>query len=126
MIIRRSAARQIDIPDCHGGKGTVACAEYLGDYAKSAPGVKFVHDDILPPGVSIGEHRHSGDEEVYVILEGRGTMTVDGIAMDVSGGDVCLTRSGHSHSLHNSGTEPLRLLVVGTNVGTGHEAAARG
>lgn len=122
MIIRRSAARQIDIPDCHGGKGTVACAEYLGDYAKSVPGVKFVHDDILPPGVSIGEHRHSGDEEVYVILAGKGTMTVDGIATDVSGGDVCITRSGHSHSLTNSGPEPLRLLVVGTNLGTGHRS----
>jgi uncharacterized cupin superfamily protein len=116
MIIRRSQARLVPIPDCHGGLGTVACAEYLGDYGKKGPGITFIHDDLLPPGASIGEHRHEFDEEVYVILEGTGAMTVDGARHEVSGGDICLTRSGHSHSLVNTGKVPLRLVVVGVNL----------
>lgn len=119
MIIHRSTARQREIPDCHGGRGTVACTEYLEEHDSTALGITLVHDDILPPGAAIGEHLHSGDEEVYIILEGTGSMTVDGVRQVVTAGDVCVTRSGHSHSLINLGEKPLRLLVVGARVGTG-------
>lgn len=124
MIIHRSTARQREIPDCHGGMGSVVCTEYLEENESTAPGITLVHDDILPPGVSIGEHLHSDDEEVYVILEGTGSMTVDGVRQVVTAGDVCVTRAGHSHSLINSGQQPLRLLVVGARVGTGYPPGA--
>ena len=36
--------------------------------------LRFVHDDVLKPGVSIGTHTHSEDEEYYYIISGSGMM----------------------------------------------------
>ncbi|HAU37411.1 MAG TPA: cupin domain-containing protein, partial [Phycisphaerales bacterium] len=74
----------------------------LADYRKAGCGIKFIHDDLVEPGATIGEHEHRGDEEIYIIVSGHGTMRIDGQEHRVSAGDVCLTRSGHTHSLENS------------------------
>lgn len=66
----------------------------------------------LEPGVSIGEHRHEGSEEVYLILEGRAQVTDDGVAAELGPGDALLTRDGHTHSLINPGPGPLSFLAV--------------
>lgn len=111
----KTAAAQMNVSEahaCHGGTGSLVCREVHGDYARTDAGIKFVHDDVLPPGASIGEHRHDGDEEFYYILEGSGEMTLDDETVAVQAGDFCFTRSGHRHSLRNTGTLPLRLLVV--------------
>lgn len=117
MIIPRHAARVIDLVSCHGGAGTLCCTEYLGDYDRASAGFAFIHDNILPPGAGVGLHTHTGDEEIYFFLEGCGTMTVNGTTVDVGPGDCCLTRSGESHSLLNTGGTPIHFLVVGTNLG---------
>lgn len=101
--------------NCHDGTGELHCVERFADYKRKTPGIKFVHEDLLPPGASIGEHAHRGDEEIYLILEGNGQMTLDGETVEVGPGDLCLTRSGHSHSLRNTGNTPLRLVVVCAN-----------
>ena len=75
-------------------------------------GIQFVHDDILPPGTTIGEHSHIGNEEIYFIVDGEGTLILDGVQHSVSSGDISLCRSGHSHGLINSGKTDMRLLVV--------------
>ncbi|MCC6396947.1 MAG: cupin domain-containing protein [Bacteroidetes bacterium] len=119
MILHKHAARFVGIPSCHGGTGTLQCTEYLGDYDRPSSGFTFVHDNLLPPGASIGVHTHSGDEELYVFLDGIGTMTMNGATVEVHPGDICLTRSGESHSLFNSGTIPIHFLVVGTKLESG-------
>ena len=117
MIIQHNQMAVREFGSCHGGVGTLLCRELLADYARTGAGIKFVHDDVLEPGVSIGPHTHSGDEEVYVILEGRGVMTVDGREHPVQAGDLCVTRDGRSHSLKNNSEAPLRLLVVCCQLG---------
>lgn len=116
MIIRKHAARGIDIPNCHGGAGTLRCTEYLGEYDRPSAGFTFIHDNQLPPGASIGLHTHTGDEEIYLFLEGHGTITMNGTVIDAGPGDCCLTRSGESHSLVNTGSTPIHFLVIGTNL----------
>ena len=117
MIIRKPDMKVSVTDSCHGGVGELVCTELLGNYEKRDAGMKYVHDDTLAPGASIGDHTHEGDEEIYIILDGRGTMLVDGSSEDVSAGDVCITRSGHRHSLTNTGSAHMRLLVVGTALG---------
>lgn len=112
MKIKASTMPLTEARDCHGGSGSLWCREVHGDYDRSNAGIKFVHDDVLEPGASIGEHRHEGDEEFYYILEGTGEMTLDDRTVSVQAGDFCFTRSGHRHSLRNTGAKPLRLLVV--------------
>ena len=115
MILRRPNA-PAKVVDCHDGRGVLWCTELLGDYEKRGAGFKFIHDNVLEPGASIGEHGHDGDEEIYVILTGRGTMKIDGVEQEVGPGDVCLTRSGHRHDLTNRGDTPMRFLVACTNL----------
>jgi mannose-6-phosphate isomerase-like protein (cupin superfamily) len=115
MIVKRSEADPHRIERCHEGLGALQCTELLAEYRREGPGIKFCHDDVLEPGASIGEHRHDGDEEVYVILDGRGTAVMDGRRVPVGPGDLMLTRSGHTHGLINSPDAPMRLIVVGVN-----------
>jgi len=115
MHIKSLATKVSEARKCHGGTGSLWCREILGDYQRTGPGIKFVHDDAIAPGASIGEHGHEGDEEFYYILEGAGEMTLDGWTVQVKTGDFCFTRSGHRHSLKNTGATPMRILVVCAN-----------
>lgn len=112
MKTAAAAMKVSEARNCHGGTGTLVCREVHGDYARPDAGIKYVHDDVLPPGTSIGEHRHDGDEEFYYILEGSGVMTLDDEIVAVQAGDFCFTKSGHRHNLRNTGTVPMRLMVV--------------
>jgi mannose-6-phosphate isomerase-like protein (cupin superfamily) len=115
MIIHKSKVPVKMLDKCHDGVGVLHCTEYLGEYGRKEKGIKFYHDNMLNPGVSVGEHTHENDEEMYIILNGIGVMKIDGKDQNVKDGDVCITRRGHSHSLANTGTIPMRFLVVGVN-----------
>jgi mannose-6-phosphate isomerase-like protein (cupin superfamily) len=73
--------------------------------------LRFLHDDVLPPGTSIGVHRHQDDEEYYYILEGQGIMTLNGQQLPVGPGDITAVFPGGEHGLENAGTSSLRVLV---------------
>lgn len=94
----------------HDGKGRVKNALLYGD-ADFSTNLRFVIYTELPPGTSIGYHKHGNDEEVYILLEGRGTMTIDGEAHEVSAGDVILNKPYGSHGLENTSDDILKLLV---------------
>jgi uncharacterized cupin superfamily protein len=116
ILVEHDKVRTKELDRCHGGAGVLRCREYLADYKRTL-GFAYVHDDVLPPGASIGDHTHAKDEELYFILAGNGVMRVDGTDRNVSAGDMVLTRRGGSHSLANTGKEPLRVLVVCARVG---------
>ena len=80
----------------------------------------------LPPGASIGLHKHTNNEDVYLIVEGRGTFVgSDGKEVPVSAGDVTIARPGQSHSLRNTGRRPLRFInFIGQLQSTAHAAPA--
>lgn len=115
MILHRNQKQAKKIENCHDGTGVLWCVEMLADYKKTTDGFKYVHDNVLEPGASIGQHLHTGDEELYVILAGQGVMRVDGVEQSVQAGDMCLTRHGHSHDLTNGKDGPMHFLVICTN-----------
>ena len=80
----------------------------------------------LPPGASIGLHGHTINEDVYLIVEGRGIFVgSDGKEVPVSAGDVTIARPGQSHSLKNTGRRPLRFInFIGQLQSTAHAAPA--
>lgn len=94
----------------HDGKGQVINALLYGDRDFST-NLRFIIYSELLPGTSIGYHSHENNEEVYVILEGRGTMTIDGEAHEVSAGDVILNKPYGSHGLENTSDDILKILV---------------
>lgn len=99
---------------CHDGVGAIGFKDLI---ARADPklAVKFIHYDVIPPGASIGEHRHDEPamEEWYLCLEGEGIMTLDGKDITMKPGDVSVCRTGGSHGLRNAGEKELRLIVIG-------------
>lgn len=76
----------------------------------------FVDYAVLPPGASIGVHRHGEDEEIYLVLSGSGLMILDGVEHRVGAGSVIVNRPGGAHGLLNDGDADLRLFVVEISV----------
>jgi mannose-6-phosphate isomerase-like protein (cupin superfamily) len=63
----------------------------------------------LAPGGSQRVHSHE-PEQVYLILEGRGRMTVGSEEADVVAGECVFVPSGSPHGLRNTGPERLRYF----------------
>lgn len=94
----------------HGGLGTIL-AHRLFARRPGGAGADFIDLAVLPPGTSIGRHRHGDDRETYVVLEGGGLMYRDGEEFRVGPGDVVVNDPHGEHGLLNDGARELRLLV---------------
>ena len=94
----------------HGGEGDYFVRTLLDNVPGSV--FKYVRDLTLDEGSSIGEHPHTGDDEIYFFIAGTGLMTVDGKACEVGPGSVVLTLSGSRHALRNTGAGELRIFVA--------------
>jgi len=113
LVRRRADMRRRTREELHGGSGNIAQTVVLDDSDIAGRSVNFIFDNVLPPGASIGPHDHTGpDEEYYMILAGRGQMSIDGRDHDVGAGDISAVFQGGRHELRNTGDEPLRLLVI--------------
>lgn len=67
---------------------------------------------MLPPGAAVPPHHHEVLEEVYYILEGSGVMTIGNEQREVGAGDAIYIPRNNRHSLTNTGSEPMRILLV--------------
>ena len=70
----------------------------------------FIHHLLISPRCSIGYHRHETIEECYMVLAGRGRVTVDDETRCIGVGDAVLNRLGGAHGVYNDGHMPLELL----------------
>ena len=95
----------------HGGTGNVELYE-IWDASDFKSGVDFCDRVVIPTGSTIGYHRHGNNEEMYVLLEGEGLMTIDGEEVKVSKGDMILNPAGGEHGLVNNSSEDIDLLVI--------------
>jgi len=113
MILRASERVQTPEMNVRGGVGPAVSASYLkpGDMDN----VVKAGRTCLEPGSSIGLHAHPTTEEFWFILEGHGTVLMDGEPFPVSAGDLMLTKAGHSHSLINDSDAPLVYFGLLTN-----------
>lgn len=115
MIIRNFLESNYKVASSHAGQGEVQSVKlyHEGDFESS---LKFLNYTVIPPGASIGYHQHGDNEELYIILEGSGRMTVNGELRSVKPGDAILNKRNWSHGLENTGTEPLRILVYEADI----------
>ena len=94
-------------PGTHNGGG-----ETVGySFFKSVPNLKLVfRKRALKPGSGIGLHEQKEDE-IYYVLSGTGTMTLDGKSVDITPGTAVLTRPGSTHSLKQTGGDDLVIMI---------------
>ena len=65
----------------------------------------------LNPRKSTSGHKHEGQEEVYMFIEGSGTMDLDDTTFNVNSGDTVLIEDGVFHRVH-AGNEELYFVCV--------------
>jgi mannose-6-phosphate isomerase-like protein (cupin superfamily) len=95
----------------HDGDGEILTSR--AEKVSTIGAANFLDLTILPPGTSIGVHTHGpADEEIYIIVSGEGMMRLEDEEFVVVPGDVIVNRRRGTHGLANTGTEPIRLVVV--------------
>ena len=109
-ISTAKTAKRVIEKHCHGGKGEILFREIFGKKAFKSS-LEFFHETNVKPNSTIGYHKHTGNEEIYYIIDGSGIMTVDSEKQEVGPGDAVVTHGGSSHSLINIGKKDLKILV---------------
>ena len=69
-------------------------------------------EEVLPAGAAVGRHFHIETEEIYYILRGAGRMTVGDEVREVTAGDAIFIPRNQTHTLENTGREPMTILLV--------------
>ena len=69
----------------------------------------------LPPGASVPfVHSHKRNEEVYIILRGKGQFYVDGEEFEVEEGSVIRVDPAGARCLRADGQTPIRYICIQT------------
>jgi len=106
-MIKKSHELKKDVhTDFRGGKGEVVFYHYMDEQGANGSGRLFCKS-VLPPGSSIGVHRHTGDHETYFILSGKGRVNDNGILVEVEPGDLQHCLDGQEHGIENTGDVDL-------------------
>src|SRR5580765_2514597 len=106
-VVEHDADIQRQEPGTHNGGGQTIGYSFFAKVPKL--GLVF-RKRALQPGSAIGYHEQTEDE-IYYVLSGRGTMTIDGKSFDVGPGTAVLTRPGSSHGLKQVGNEDLVIMI---------------
>lgn len=100
----------------HEGLGSIDVKVF--DFGGAPAPANFLIYDI-PPGASEGVHTHNltdpklgAFDEYYYIIEGRGTMSIDGESVMVVEGDHIHTPLDVAHGIENSGSERLKVFLT--------------
>ena len=103
---------EMEVGPQHDGEGKISFTTIASRDDLAGP-CNFIDYAELPPGTSIGRHRHELDqEEFYLVLGGEGDMWRDGETFRVRAGDLIRNRPGGTHGLANVGAEVIRLFVL--------------
>lgn len=69
------------------------------------------------PGMGHAMHSHAEDDEVMIILSGKGTTLSDGVRKDLMPGTVVHIPAGCAHENVPLGDEPLRAVIIKAKLG---------
>jgi mannose-6-phosphate isomerase-like protein (cupin superfamily) len=112
MVIQRSEMKSEQKEKVQNGEGILSHTHLVD--CKDEKNVKMLAELTLPPGASIGYHKHDSETEYYLIVSGTGLVNDNGRDVTVKAGDAIITGDGASHSIKNSGAVPLvfHALIV--------------
>ena len=111
MIRKQQDIRTRLVPHAQQGKGSVTFHDWL--LPEEAPGHGRVFSKVvIPPGCSIGYHRHQGEFEAYYVLEGEALVRDGEDAQVLRPGDMNLCPDGCWHGVENVGQSDLVLIAL--------------
>jgi uncharacterized cupin superfamily protein len=82
----------------------------------------------IEAGGQIPEHNHAEEdqEEVFIILEGQGTIVTDGTEQDAPAGTFCRFAPEVNRTIRNRSDAPIRALLIGVPVKSGYQPMSWG
>jgi uncharacterized cupin superfamily protein len=77
----------------------------------------------LDPGGELPEHdeAQSGQEEIYIVLDGEATLVADGEELSAPAGTFCRYGTEVRRTVRNKSESPIRLLLIGVPADSGYE-----
>ena len=75
----------------------------------------FVHE--LPQGGEAPKHMHETNEEIFICLDGAGTITIDGKEMPFKKHDVAYLAPHSYHHIKALSETPLKFMIIITPTG---------
>jgi mannose-6-phosphate isomerase-like protein (cupin superfamily) len=100
----------------HDGDGSIQ-AFRIASQDQLAGAIEFIDYAELPPGSSIGDHRHSkAEEEYYLVLSGSGLVRLEAEQVPVTAGELVRNPAGGLHGLRNTGADTLRIFIFAVHV----------
>ena len=111
MLIRKGEQEVARLPHVQGGEGVIERRIFLPKEEAAGAGRLF-SVFTLQPGESIGLHRHTGEFEIYYVLQGEGEVTEDGKTYRIGPGDMSLCKDGSEHMVVGCGEEPFEFAAI--------------
>lgn len=105
MLINFENMPSVSVPHLNGGQGSVAAKMSVQKNGKMMVSV-------LPPGASIGLHRHETSDDINYVLSGMGEAVCDGEKEILRPGVCHFCPLGSEHSICNTGQEDLVLFTA--------------
>jgi mannose-6-phosphate isomerase-like protein (cupin superfamily) len=96
----------------NGGTGTAMYRRALGP-ANFSTLWSYVDHFLLNPGASAGPVMKADISEIYYVMSGAGTVTVNNETAPIKTGDGIPVDMGQTRSFTQTGTEPLEMFAVG-------------
>ena len=95
----------------HGGEGTLLFCRLWDEHSFKTAWASIDHV-VLPPGTSIGYHRHQTIEEIYYIISGHGRFTVNGYTWDIRPHDAVPCTLHDAHGVYNNSDNDLEFFMM--------------
>ena len=111
MLRKEKNGRVEVVPGMKGGEGKFLLS-HIAEAGEMADQIMLYAKGALPPGSSVGLHKHTGSMEISYFLEGHGKVTEDTEKYDVGPGDISICFDGESHQIVNTGSQDLVYIVL--------------
>ena len=105
MIIDFNKMAHTSLMEFRGGEMSIRTAEYMDDMNRI---IKVT----VPPGASVGLHRHPTSSEVIFVIAGVGTVVCDGAEERLHAGLCSYCPMGSEHSIRNDGEDEFVYFAV--------------
>ena len=111
MVRRKEEIRVRPSKNVRGGRGEVTFYDWM--LPEDAPGHGRTFSKlVIPPGCSIGNHRHEGEFEAFYVLSGEATVHDNDTVVTLHAGDMHLCPDGSEHETENLSDEDLVMIAL--------------